>query len=130
MLTTGAGFTVTVTLAESLHPNAEVPTTLYVIVAAGDAVGFAHVVQLRPAEGLHKKVDAPVALSVTLSPGQIDRFAPALTIGNGLTVTTTVSRFEQPLASAPVTMYEVVVVGVTVGLAQLVQDRPEAGLHE
>jgi hypothetical protein len=37
--------------------------------------------------------------------------------GSALTITTAVSLFVHPLASVPVTMYEVVVVGLTVILA-------------
>jgi hypothetical protein len=38
--TTGAGFTVIVTNAVSLHPAAFVPTTVYVVVATGVATGL------------------------------------------------------------------------------------------
>jgi hypothetical protein len=50
ILTTGRGVTVTVTAAVLEHPLA-VPVTVYVVVAAGDAVGLAAVVLLNPAAG-------------------------------------------------------------------------------
>jgi hypothetical protein len=50
-------------------------------------------------------------------------------MGSGFTVTTTESISEQPLASVPVTVYDVVAAGVAVGLAQLVQERPVEGVH-
>jgi hypothetical protein len=51
MVTTGKGFTVTVTVAVEVHPKELVPVTVYVVVTVGDAVGFAQVVQLKPVEG-------------------------------------------------------------------------------
>jgi hypothetical protein len=50
--TVGLGVTVTVTDPESTQPKAEVPTILYVVVAAGDATGFAQLLQERLAAGL------------------------------------------------------------------------------
>jgi hypothetical protein len=47
----GNGFTVTVTVAVLVQPAALVPVTVYVVVTVGDAVGFGHVVQLKPVEG-------------------------------------------------------------------------------
>jgi hypothetical protein len=69
-------------------------------------------------------------VSVVEPLGQIDVFAPAETVGNGLTVTTTVSLFIQPAALVPINIYNVVVAGAADGEAQFVQDRPVAGLHE
>ena len=54
---------------------------------------------------------------------------PALITGSGITVTVTWSVDEQDAPVVPVTVYVVVVAGVAVGFAQLVQDRPVAGLH-
>ena len=52
-----------------------------------------------------------------LPPTQIAEFAElAVTVGDGLTLTVTVEVFTQPLASVPVTVYVVVVVGDTVTL--------------
>ena len=52
--TTGVPFTATVTVAESIHPAALVPVTLYVVVAEGVDTGLAHVAQLSVAEGLQE----------------------------------------------------------------------------
>jgi hypothetical protein len=64
------------------------------------------------------------------APAQIAVSAPALTFGNGLSVTVTVVLEEQPTPLVPVTVYVLVAVDVTVGFAQLVQLRSVAGLHE
>ena len=53
-----------------------------------------------------------VAVSVTASPEQTLWSAPASTVGNALTVTSTASVLVQPLASVAVTVYVVVDVGV------------------
>ena len=62
-------------------------------------------------------------------PGQIEVLVPALTIGNGLTVTTTLSVLIQPWASVPVTIYFVVVDGFAAGEATTADESPLAGLH-
>ena len=95
----------------------------------GEAAGDAQFVHERPVEGLHEYVEAPVAVSVVEVPLQIATAAPALTVGTGLTVTVMVPVPVQPREDVPVIVYVVVVVGFAVGLAQLVQDRPVAGLH-
>ena len=51
-LTTGSGFTVTVTCALAVHPF-KVPVTVYVNVETGDAVTVEPVVLLNPVEGVH-----------------------------------------------------------------------------
>jgi hypothetical protein len=73
---------------------------------------------------------APLAFSDVLAPAQIDTSDPALTLGNGFTVTVTVVVPVHPTPLVPVTLYVVVVSGVTVGLAQLEQLKPVAGVHE
>ena len=88
-----------------------------------------HAVHDNPEVGVHAYVTAPVACSCAESAGQILPLAPPLTVGCGFTFTITVSVFTQVLPSVPVTMYEVVVVGVAVGFAQLVQDKPVVGVH-
>ena len=49
----GVGFTVMVTCAVSLHPAPLVPTTEYVVVPDGLALGLLHVLQLNPVDGSH-----------------------------------------------------------------------------
>lgn len=46
---------------------------------------------------------APLALKVTLLPGHMDVPGPAKMLGNGFTVTFTVSLFVQPFPSVPTT---------------------------
>jgi hypothetical protein len=50
----GSGFTLTTTVSVLLQPLALVPVRIYVVVAAGLAVGFAQFVQERPVEGLQE----------------------------------------------------------------------------
>ena len=52
-VTTGIGFTVIVTVAVLTHPAAEVPVTVYVVVAVGVAVTEAPVVALSAVLGDH-----------------------------------------------------------------------------
>jgi hypothetical protein len=52
-LTVGSGFTVMVTCAVSLQPLPLVPTTVYVVVPVGFAVGLAQLVQDNPVAGDH-----------------------------------------------------------------------------
>ena len=52
-VTTGIGFTVTVTCAVAVHPFASA-VTVYVVVEVGVAVTLAPVVALNPVAGLHK----------------------------------------------------------------------------
>ena len=67
--------------------------------------------------GIQVYVAAPVALKVVDAPVQrLVEEAPATTVGNGLTVIVTVEVFVQPLAFVPVTVYVVVLVGLTTGL--------------
>ena len=95
----------------------------------GDAVGLAQVVQDKPVDGDHTYEVAPVAVNDTELPLQIVWSAPALTVGLGLTVIKTIPVSVQPLASVPVTIYVVVVVGDATGLVQEVQDKPVAGVQ-
>jgi hypothetical protein len=61
---------------------------------------------------------APLAVSVAAPPGQItDGDAPTLTTGLAFTVTLTVAVAEQPLALVPVTVYDVLALGLTTILA-------------
>ncbi len=52
-LITGNAFTETVTLAEFTQPSVLVPVTVYVLLAVGLAIGFAHVVHDKPDAGDH-----------------------------------------------------------------------------
>jgi len=84
----GKGFTDTVTEEVFEHPFRLVRVTVYVVVLAGVAVTVAPVVADSPVAGDHVKVPPPpVALKVVEEPLQMVTFEPALTAGNGLTVT-------------------------------------------
>jgi hypothetical protein len=61
-VTTGSGFTVTVTCTVAVHPL-DVPITVYVVVLAGFAVTGEPVVELSPIAGLHAYVLAPLTVS-------------------------------------------------------------------
>ena len=61
-----------------------------------------------------------VAPIVVVLPEQIPLSIPVVAAGNGLTVTVTLLLFEQPVAAIlSVTVYVVVVVGDTVGFAEV-----------
>ena len=63
---------------------------------------------------------APVAVSVTLLPVQMEELeAFAVTVGSGFTVIVFVAVAVHPLAFVPVTVYVVVVAGVTENAAPL-----------
>ena len=82
-LTTGNGFTVTITLSLLMQPLASVPIKIYLVVTVGVATGDAEVVEERPLAGLHTYEFAPLAVKVVDAPAQIATSAPALTVGNG-----------------------------------------------
>ena len=64
--------------------------------------------------GIQEYVDAPLAESVALLPLQTALLdADALTAGSALTVIVCVAVFVQPFAEVPVTVYVVVLAGVT-----------------
>ena len=123
----GCGLTVTVTLAVLVHPFASVPDPVYIVVVVGLAVGLAQLVHDKPVAGDQMYVLAPVAFNAADDPAHITLLAPPLTVGLGLTVTVTLAVPAQPLV--PVTLKVVVTVGLAVGLAQLVHDKPVAGDH-
>ena len=62
----------------------------------------------------HTQDAAPVADKVVLVPLQIFTSFPANTVGNGLTVTSVAVVSEQPFASVTLTIYVVLLFGVTV----------------
>ena len=71
----------------------------------------------------------PVAVSVVDEPLQIAMLEPPLIVGNVFTVTVTLAVLLQPFELVPVTVYVLVVVGLAVTLAHVVQDKPVAGVH-
>jgi hypothetical protein len=110
-VTVGNGLTVTPTVAVFTQPLALVPVTVYVVLVVGDTVTD----EPDRLPGFHTYVEAPLALNEVLPPTQIAEFVElAVTVGDGLTVIVTVEVFTQPLASVPVTVYVVVVIGDTV----------------
>ena len=109
VVTVGEGFTVMVRVAVPVQP-AEVPETVYVVVAVGETVtGLPD-----NAPGFQVYDVAPDAVSVVELPAQIVVLdAVVVTVGVGLTVMSCVAVEEQPV-DVPVTVYVVVVVGETV----------------
>lgn len=93
---------------------------------AGEAVGFATVLLLKPVPGLQLYVVAPLALRLAEAPAQIVEPPVAVTPGIGFTVITAVAVAEQP-EDVPVTVYVVVEVGVAVTVGAVVELRPVAG---
>ena len=83
-----------------------------------------------PVAGDQEYVVPPLAVSVVDPPAQILTGAPALMVGNGLTVTVTedVSLHPEPLK--PVTVYVVVAVGLAVTDAPDIAESPVAGDQE
>ena len=69
-VTTGIGFTVTVTTVEPVHPFKS-PTTVQVVVVVGLAVTEEPVEALNEVEGVHVQVFAPLAVSIAFCPTQI-----------------------------------------------------------
>jgi PII-like signaling protein len=128
-VTTGDGLTETVVVDEPTHPKLFVPVTVYVVVADGAAVTLAPDVADRPVAGDHVYVAAPVAISAVDEPAHIATFVPAVTTGNGLTVTVIVAGAVHPPLVVAVTVYVAVAVGAAVTVAPDVADRPVAGDH-
>ena len=71
----------------------------------------------------------PVVFKVVVVPVQIATLEPALMV-KAFTVTVTLAVLLQPFEFVPVTVYVLVVVGLAVTLAQVVQDKPVAGDHK
>ena len=75
------------------------------MVAVGEAITDAPLVELNPVAGDQLYVDAPLAVRVVLPPGQYDaEEGVTVIVGKGFTVTVTVAVFVQPLAPVPVTV--------------------------
>ena len=115
-VSTGFGKTLMITEPVVTHPSGLVTVTLYVVVATGETVIEAVFPPL-----LHR-YELPgislVAVSTELSPMQMLTSEAATVItGSGLTMTWMLAVPVQPLAAVPVTLYVVVVVGLTVMLA-------------
>ena len=83
------------------------------IVVVGFATGLAILVALRLVAELHVSVPIPKPLRVVELPEQIEASAPALAVGNELTLTTTTSEAVQPELLI-VSVYVVVVVGLAI----------------
>ena len=104
----GIGFTVTVATAVFKHPTASVPVTVYEVVVVGETViGFV----VSPPD--HEYVDPPLAVNVADAPEHIVVEFTVM-IGFGPIVTVATAVLTQPAASVPVTVYDVVEIGVTV----------------
>jgi hypothetical protein len=96
-------FTVTTTTSVLVHVPL-VTVTVYEVVPAGEAVGFAVVVLLNPAAGLQEYVPPPVAESVVELPLQMTTSVPAFATGEGVTVIVTVDVAVHPDALVTVTV--------------------------
>jgi L-aminopeptidase/D-esterase-like protein len=124
----GKGFTVMVTELDLTQPLELVSVTVYVVVTVGLTVGFA-AVEVKPAGLLIQEYVLPataVAPMLMDDPVQILVLAMVAAAGKGFTVMVTELDLTQPLALVSVTVYVVVTVGLTVGLAAV--DVKPAGL--
>jgi len=109
--TTGEGLSATVTVEVPLHPAADTPVTVYIVVVPGQTLT---VVPVR-LPGIHVYVEAPAAVRFVHCPLQTEPGAAlAETEGLGLTVTVATADAVEPVGVVPVTVYVVVVVGLTV----------------
>jgi hypothetical protein len=105
----GKGSTVIIFCAVPWQPLASVAVTLYVVVLAGVTVIDDVVAPL-----LQMYVTPPVAVNITLPPVHTVDGPDMLMVGNGCTVTVFCAVPWQPLASVAVTLYVVVLPGLTV----------------
>ena len=119
-MTVGHCPTATVTKAVSvkqLKPSK--PTTLYVVVTNGDAVGFGMVALFKPDAGDQLYNVAPLASKLVDSPTQILSAEANVILIGCATVITKVSKAEQPKAFVPWRTYGVVTSGDATGLLQV-----------
>ena len=123
-----AGVTVTVTVAVLIHPDAAVPVTVQVVVAAGLAETVAPVVALKPVAGDQEQVLAPEAVNVPAMPAHIVIGDTEIT-GSEFTVTITVVVFTHPTADVPVIVQVVVAAGLAETEVPVVALKPVAGAH-
>jgi len=107
-LAVGPVNTFTVIVAVSVQAPFET-TTVYVVVAVGETVSK----ELVPPV-FHEYVPPPVAVRIVEEPAQMLVSPVILATGGAVVLTVTVAVSTHPLASVPITEYEVVVVGVTV----------------
>ena len=122
----GTGRTVTETVEESEHPLK--PVTEYVVVAAGVAVTFVPVGELRLPAGDQVYVVAPNPVRVEDCPRQIvTGEAEAVTTGGAFTVTVTVVVSEHPFPSTPVNEYVEVEAGMHITLLAVPLLNPVVG---
>jgi hypothetical protein len=110
---TGSGFTVTVVTAVPEHPAASVPVIVYEVVLVGVTV-----IGLELAPVFHEYVLPPLAVKIASAPEQTVGEFTEIT-GSGFMVTVATAVPVHPAASVPVTVYEVVLVGVTVNGLEL-----------
>jgi len=108
-VTVGIGDTVTETEAVFEQPAEDVPVTVYVVVDVGVTES-----EVPDPPVLQLYVFAPEAVNVELFPMQIpEGDADALTVGSGFTVTVAVAVPVPPDGAVPVTVYVVVLDGLT-----------------
>ena len=84
------------------------------VVVVGLAVTLAVFVAFKPVDGLHEYVVAPLAVNTVLVPLQMVASVPAETTGNWSTFTVVTELVAEHPLSVTVTLYDVVLVGVTV----------------
>ena len=89
---------------------------MYVVLTVGFATTFDAVLLLSVNAGFQLYVLAPLTLILVDEPIQIVPLV-VLKFGNGFTITVLVAILLQPLASTPVTVYSVVVIGLAITLA-------------
>jgi hypothetical protein len=119
--------TETVLLTVSLQPFASVAVRVYVVVTVGLACGFEEVLELSPPAGFHRYDTNPgVLANVALLPMQMYGF-PGEVSDKLFTVTVVEVLSEQLLLSIASNCTEVVVVGLTVSVAEFTPTtEPEA----
>lgn len=126
----GFGLIFTVVVEVFVQPLASVPITVYTVVDAGLAETTAPLPEESPEEGLHTKLVPPPAVNVTDWPLQrMEVGGFTVIVGFAFTFTVTLATFEQPLASVPVTVYDVVDVGLAETTDPVVAESPVPGLH-
>ena len=120
--TIGKALMLTVTESLLLQPLASVPVTIYLV----EILGLADLTAPFPSPLFQVNVAAPLALIFAEDPIQIAVSLLAITLGKALMLTKTESILLQPFPSVPVTMYLVVMLGLT-DLASL---RPRLLFHK